>query len=925
MTQRRLDLHASALNDAEYELYTTSLADITLADEETNNNDVKDKDKEEIEHDDAYYDRLTVSVREARAWLRGRYSHVTAVTIDNILKFFSPTLSQTDVLTGGQFFAALRLVVHAESGKEVDRTFAFVQAHPTKTSTSRPASPPAKRPIPPAPVSRKSLDGTHNNPFAAATSTPSSQQSQPPPPQHPSSTNNPFAYTTRSKSTPAAPKSHDGTLDSSPSKLPPLPPRKPPPPIPPSSSAPLQPPPRHNSLVPSNSSLLTSKTAPLPGTSSAVSSPFGSPFGNSNGTPPPLPPKTGLGHVAHVTSTLMKQSLQASKTGSAMKKAEEQLEKERVLSVLKSSASNSRSSPFSSTTSHNHSSTSISSVVPHPRNRSVSPNKWEGSSTSSYTSGEDVEKREPPPLPSRKKKPSPPQTVSAISTSSFQSVALAQASAHGGIEMTKRMPSSRSKSNPFDVYRSTSRPTSRPTSRSPSVSPTRDGRQRELPSTPSGPPPRHPDQGGNFTSSAYTQRKPPPPIPAGFLPPGSSSPTSTTTTTSNSHSSSMSTSATSSGIVPTSPFGGNSGLSTPFSSPSMTMSGAKSASPYVSTFNETGGRTPTRPSGLDLSSPFGDPGSSGPGSSSPSASAFSVNSSVLPSPKDDSPTTRLFRSKSLHHPTSAAGSSYLKEKSPFFDENDREKDESAEWEGFQTRDTTPTHSPTQIPPRRKRPESMQVLGVGWGGSPSVTGSGGAAGGGGGRHMSLVSTPSPPTTSVIPLRQQLMHRRMTSNGSASVSPLMQDDSSTVTRVMGTGTATGGLGSSPFKTIATSLGPQLEALQPKLDKARYKAEAGLSKRGFVRDGLHGLNGMSGERDERERRKEERTGLMNDKERWEQSVDSDSGSDGEYGYDDDEERFRIRGLRRGPSSHSQSSSFSSQSKSRTKKYDRTEVWIG
>jgi len=84
MTQRRLDLHASALNDAEYELYTTSLADITLADEGNDNHDGTDKDKKGTEHDDAYYDRLTVSVREARAWLRGRYSHVTAVTIDNV-------------------------------------------------------------------------------------------------------------------------------------------------------------------------------------------------------------------------------------------------------------------------------------------------------------------------------------------------------------------------------------------------------------------------------------------------------------------------------------------------------------------------------------------------------------------------------------------------------------------------------------------------------------------------------------------------------------------------------------------------------------------------------------------------------------------------------------------------------------------------
>lgn len=33
----------------------------------------------------------------------------------------------SDTLTGGQFFAALRLVLHAKSGKGVDQTLAFVQ------------------------------------------------------------------------------------------------------------------------------------------------------------------------------------------------------------------------------------------------------------------------------------------------------------------------------------------------------------------------------------------------------------------------------------------------------------------------------------------------------------------------------------------------------------------------------------------------------------------------------------------------------------------------------------------------------------------------------------------------------------------------------------------------------------------------------
>ena len=44
-----------------------------------------------------------------------------------ILRFFSPNLSQADTLSGGEFFAALRLVVHVENGKDVDRGLAFVQ------------------------------------------------------------------------------------------------------------------------------------------------------------------------------------------------------------------------------------------------------------------------------------------------------------------------------------------------------------------------------------------------------------------------------------------------------------------------------------------------------------------------------------------------------------------------------------------------------------------------------------------------------------------------------------------------------------------------------------------------------------------------------------------------------------------------------
>ena len=77
---RRLNLHASALNDAEYSLYTASLYD--LAESHTTDDD------DNRSHDDAYYDRLTVGFREARGWFKGRYSHVSVSDIDSVCLLF---------------------------------------------------------------------------------------------------------------------------------------------------------------------------------------------------------------------------------------------------------------------------------------------------------------------------------------------------------------------------------------------------------------------------------------------------------------------------------------------------------------------------------------------------------------------------------------------------------------------------------------------------------------------------------------------------------------------------------------------------------------------------------------------------------------------------------------------------------------------
>lgn len=70
---RPLILHSCALNEAEYELFTTGLRNLT--DDALDTGPIRD---------DAYYEQLTVGVREVRAWLRGRYSHVSLASIDNV-------------------------------------------------------------------------------------------------------------------------------------------------------------------------------------------------------------------------------------------------------------------------------------------------------------------------------------------------------------------------------------------------------------------------------------------------------------------------------------------------------------------------------------------------------------------------------------------------------------------------------------------------------------------------------------------------------------------------------------------------------------------------------------------------------------------------------------------------------------------------
>ncbi|KAJ7745841.1 hypothetical protein DFH07DRAFT_942787 [Mycena maculata] len=163
---RSLALHPSALSDAEHALFSASFSEL-------------------VDDSDWDWAQASVSVREARAWMRGRYAAVGTQTVDEILRLFASAPS----LAAGEFFAALRLVLHAQAGRSVDRSLAFVQAPvPTAihTSTTNPFLPtpapspeaPARPPLPPrkptATVHARANIGAANKTGARATSSVSS-------------------------------------------------------------------------------------------------------------------------------------------------------------------------------------------------------------------------------------------------------------------------------------------------------------------------------------------------------------------------------------------------------------------------------------------------------------------------------------------------------------------------------------------------------------------------------------------------------------------------------------------------------------------------------------------------------------------------------------------------------------------------------
>jgi len=80
---RRLSLHASALSDDEYQFYTTSLLSIVSVEDEggvSKSHDIGD---------DAYFEKMNINVRETRAWMRGRYSHLSSLVIDKVSRYSS--------------------------------------------------------------------------------------------------------------------------------------------------------------------------------------------------------------------------------------------------------------------------------------------------------------------------------------------------------------------------------------------------------------------------------------------------------------------------------------------------------------------------------------------------------------------------------------------------------------------------------------------------------------------------------------------------------------------------------------------------------------------------------------------------------------------------------------------------------------------
>ena len=72
---RSLYLHVSALNEDEYSLFTSSFTDLLAFDTPLTT--------------DADFEKQKVPIREARAWLRGRYADLPVSDLDQVRILFS--------------------------------------------------------------------------------------------------------------------------------------------------------------------------------------------------------------------------------------------------------------------------------------------------------------------------------------------------------------------------------------------------------------------------------------------------------------------------------------------------------------------------------------------------------------------------------------------------------------------------------------------------------------------------------------------------------------------------------------------------------------------------------------------------------------------------------------------------------------------
>jgi hypothetical protein len=616
----------------------------------------------------------------------------------------------------------------------------FADSHPQPLSSDLICSYLARSPSPPTRVAEflqaSSLRFTDNDPSTASVvftdseiknPFPTSYPLQPPQSQLPElvqhSAFNPFI--------------HPNLSNSNGAKLPPLPPRKP---------------------LSSTSNSSNSHAPPPPPRHAASSRIERSISPTMTGSTPPIPPKPSQ----HVTSTLIKQSLHARKIAQSMKKAEEQLDKERVLQVLKSSSIVTGAYPLAGASVVGSSvviGTNIHNQHQHQHpNAGSSGAKCPKSLPSSVSSGSEGGRRpQVPPLPKRRsghpasQQPSPP-----LSDGSLEQVALASSLPHPEFSnpLDSTNPHSRS-SNPFN--------------------------KDDFPSHPlPAPPPMHPDRNPTFGYHQLNLS----PKPPSDLPP-------------------------------------------------------QLKTQNIETFEAIYGSMSSQ-----SSSPFRS--TSGGGSISTNPHAFPPNSVTADSP------TRPFRSQSLSHHSPVS------------------------------------QAPLPPPVRRRRPETIQLLGNAEGTTPlsrrtSLRSSRGV----GHRKSSLSLSSASSFRSSSPFTDDNTPHRLNSGASTS-------------SVGGNNSASGVVGSNIQRTIE-ALHHIHGQLQPKLDKARYKAEAGLSKRGYVRSAMR----SSGEESPTAVESSEQEGLTrrcdsrNAKERWLETSGGQAQTEvdeGESGSDESEwERGRATNISR------------------------------